>query len=173
MKTIRVDVKPHGDRELKIVWNDEQSWEPYTISRASVQLAARRIREVLRELVRASLRGSIKTSGNVLVDLARQGAGLYEALFAATSGQSYADRIQSHYSETDPFRLRFSVTTSLFAPWGLVYPATPRHLSQIKDTPNVTELGPYSRFWCISRELTTVYDRIPPDATGRDSPNLS
>jgi hypothetical protein len=174
VKTIRVDVKPHGDRELKIVWNDEQAWPTYNISRSAVENASRRIRDVLKGLVQAALGGQLAGSGEILKNLARDGALLYETLFAATEGRPYADRVRRYYSHHEPFRLRFSVETSVFAPWGLVYPAGADEVERLPAMENIADLGPYEKFWCISRELATVYDRIPQDAAGRgyDSSSL-
>lgn len=168
MKTIRVDVKPQGDRELKIVWNDDQAWPSYNISRTAVASASRGIRDALKDLVQAALDGKLAASGNLLKSLAREGSVLYETLFAATEGKHFADRVRRYYAKADPFRLRFSVETSVFAPWGLVYPADTDDVDKLPVIPNIADLGPYDKFWCISRELATVYDRIPQDAAGLD-----
>lgn len=172
-KTIRVDVKPHGDRELKIVWNDEQAWPAYSVQRSVIENATRRIREVLRDLVQTAVDGNLAGAGEILKNLAREGSFLHEALFAATEGKQYADRIRRYYANDPDFRLRFSVETSVFAPWGLIYPADADEIDALPVLENVTEVGPYDNFWCISRELATVYDRIPMDAAGRyDSSTL-
>jgi hypothetical protein len=169
VKTIRVDVKPHGDRELKIVWNDSPPWPSYNISRAAVETAARRIRDALRDLVQAALDGTLAVSGERLKNLARAGSVLHETLFAATEHKDYATRVRRYYSnpETEPFRLRFSVETSVFVPWGLVYPASPDEVEGLPVLDNIAAPGPYAEFWCISRELATIYDRIAQDAAGR------
>jgi hypothetical protein len=166
VKTIRVDVKPRSDRELKIVWNDEQPWPAYSVSRSAVENASRRIRDALKDLVQAALGGRLAGSGELLKNLAREGALLHETLFAATEGKEYANRVRRYYSEHEPFRLRFSVETSVFAPWGLVYPASADAVETLQVTEDITDLGPYEKFWCIGRELATVYDRVPPDAAG-------
>jgi hypothetical protein len=169
VKTVRVDVKAHGDRELKIVWNDAPPWPAYNISRSAVEAATRRIRDVLRDLVQAALGGKLGASGEILKDLARAGSLLYETLFAATEHKEYATRVHRYYSnpEGEPFRLRFSVETSVFVPWGLVFPATADEVEALPVLADIAEPGPYAKFWCMGRELATIYDRIPQDAAGR------
>lgn len=168
MKTIRVDVKSQDERYLKIVWNADTPFRPYSISRNAVKQASNKIREVLKDLVRAALDGKLDTSGGaILKDLARAGAALYETLFTATDGKEIADRVRSFYTKNPPDRLRFSVETSVYAPWGLVYPADPDAVAQLPVTEGLSDdLGPFENFWCISRGLSTVYDRIQPDAVG-------
>ena len=168
MKTIRVDVKPQGDRELKIVWNDDQPWPAYSIPRTAIDAAARRIRRALAVMVDAALAGTLATSADVVKDLACAGSALYETLFAATDRGDVARRVRSYYENAESFRLRFSVETSVFVPWGLVYPARTEEVENLPLPADITKPGDYDRFWCLSRELATVYDRIPPDAVGRD-----
>lgn len=167
MKKIRVDVKPHSDRELKIVWNDDQAWPPYNISRTAVVNASARIRKVLEALVSAALDGKVAASGEILKKLARAGSFLYETLFAATEGVQVAQRVRNYYANDQPFLLRFSVETSVFAPWGLVFPAPLEEVEKLPVPADLSVPGPYDAFWCMSRGLATVYDRIPQDAAGR------
>src|SRR5262249_23756343 len=156
-----------GDRELKIVWNDDQPWPAYSVLRTAVSSAALRIREALGTLVDSALKGKLAASAELVKDLARAGSGLYEALFAATDRPGVAKRVRSYYEHAESFRLRFSVETSVFVPWGLVYPASAEEAEKLPLLTDITQAGAYDRFWCVSRELATVYDRIPPDAAGR------
>ena len=68
MKTIRVDVMEVGElRELKVVWNDDSPWPPYTIHRPAVESSSREIRRTLRELVIAGMKGKaeVERSGPI------------------------------------------------------------------------------------------------------------
>lgn len=168
MKTIRVDVKVQNERELKVVWNDESAWQSYTIDRKAVEAASREIRKVLQELVAEAFAKRLAASGAKLKELAGRGAKLYHALFASMDNQDLADRIRAHYEDAEPFRLRFSVAPAVYAPWGLVYPATADEVEALPVCPVTNELGPYAKFWCLSRQLATVYDRIEPDVVGRN-----
>lgn len=167
MKTVRVDVKAQGDRDLKILWNDEQPWPAYCVLRTAVDGAARRIRAALAALVDAALEGKLAVKPELVKDLARAGASLYETLFAATERADVARRIRRYYEKSEPLYLRFSVETSVFVPWGLVYPASAEEVEALPLLDDVKQPGVYDRFWCLSRQLSTVYDRIPPDAAGR------
>src|SRR6202035_1734164 len=123
MKTVRVDVKVENDRELKIVWNDELPWLPYTIHRHAVEDIAREIRRVLKELVEAGLNNNLKSCAPILRNLADQGSLLYTALFTKMGGEADPLKIRMHIEKlSTPFYLRFSVAESVFVPWGLVYP---------------------------------------------------
>jgi hypothetical protein len=169
VKTIRVDVKVQSERELKIVWNDEQgAWHHYLIHRKAVEIASAEIRAVLLKLVGVALKKSLDDSGALLKELATSGAKLYRTLFAAMDDAKLANRIRVRYEEETDFRLRFNVSASVYAPWGLVYPATDDEVDALPDVHDVQTLGPYAKFWCMSRELATVYDGIPPDVVGRN-----
>jgi hypothetical protein len=132
-----------------------------------VDCAGRRVREALAALVDSALEKKLGESPGLLKDLALAGSGLCEALFAATDRADVAKRIRKYYSDDKQFALRFSVETSVFVPWGLVYPAAAEDVEKLPLPADITQPGDYGRFWCLSRELATVYDRIPPDAAGR------
>jgi hypothetical protein len=170
MKTIRVDVREVEDRrEMKVVWNDEQAWPAYTIHRPAVERCAREIRRCLHDLVAEGMKGgaaSVRRSGPILKDLATQGAELYETLITAAGPCAVRPKeIVEYYRQSqEPISLRFCVSNNIFVPWGLVYPGDPEALP---DDPEEVTANTYSSFWCMSRELATVYERLPPDATGR------
>jgi hypothetical protein len=169
MKTIRVDVREVEDRrELKVVWNDDSPWPAYTIHRPAVEHCAREIRRCLRDLVTEGMKGgsaSVRRSGPILKNLARRGAELYEALLTpANASAVHPSEIVEYYKQSpEPYRLRFCVSNSVFVPWGLVYPEDPEALP---DDLEAISAKTYSAFWCMSRELATVYERLPPDAIG-------
>src|SRR5262249_1557681 len=51
--------------------------------------------------------------------------------------------------------------------WGLVYPFDTASLpDEWPDDPNEPIWEPYHGFWCFSSKLSTIYDRISPDAAG-------
>lgn len=169
MKTIRIDVKEVEDRrELKVVWNDELPWPAYTIYRPAVERSAREIRRSLRELMSAGLNKTLalERSGRLLKDLARQGAELYQALMTpAGEAAVHPKEIRSYYEQLqEPYALRFCVSNGVFVPWGLVYGANPEALA---EDPAEVSADTYSAFWCLSRKLATVYERLPPDSVGR------
>lgn len=169
MKTIRVDVREVEDRrELKVVWNDDQAWPTYMIHRPAVERCAREIRRCLQDLVTQGMSGgahSVRRSGPALKDLARRGADLYETLMTPVGAHLVHPKDIVEYCKTqEPYRLRFCVSNNIFVPWGLVYPDDPEALP---DNPAEVTATTYSAFWCMSRKLATVYERLPPDATGR------
>jgi hypothetical protein len=168
VKTIRVDIRVQSERELKVVWNDDSPWPAYTIHRQAIEECAREIRRVLREMVDAALKKQVMSYGGVLKNLGEHGHLLYQALFTKVGGEGRPDRIRNYYERlSEPFRLRFVVSDSVFVPWGLVYPLDPSLLpDRSPDDPTKVDWAPYRAFWCLSRELSTLYDRIPPDAAG-------
>lgn len=170
MKTVRVDVKVENDRELKIVWNDELPWLPYTISRHAVEDIACEIRRVLAEIVEAGLNNDLKSCAHILKNLAQRGCLLYEALFTKIGGEADPQRIRVYYENlSTPFYLRFSVAESVFVPWGLVYSLDAATVSdEWPDDLNKKAWEPYRGFWCFEKQLSTMYYRIPPDAAGVD-----
>lgn len=164
MRTVRVDIKVQSDRELKVVWNDESPWPAYTIHRKAIENCAANVRTVLRQLVEAALSGEMDRAAPILKRLAECGAELYEGLFAALSGEQDAARIREFYNESEPFRLRFCVSDSIYVPWGLAYCGDPGNLS---DASPVRDWKTGQQFLYFSHELATVYERIAPDAVGR------
>jgi hypothetical protein len=166
MKTVRVDIKEAGERELKVTWNENSPWQPYTIHRPAVDSISAEIRRTLRELVIAGMkeRGAVERSGPILKNLAEQGAELYQALITPTVSPPDHPRDIIAYCEEEPYRLRFCVSDGVFAPWGLIYAADP---ASLPDHPPALAAEVYSAFWCLSRQLATVYDRLPPNAIGR------
>jgi hypothetical protein len=165
VKTIRVDVtEVQGRRELKVLWNDDLPWLAYTIHRPAVDRSAWEIRRALRELVIAGLKGKtgVQRSGPILKDLAERGAQLYKALITPVTASVHPKEIAAYYEQlTEPYRLLFCVSDGVFVPWGLIYPAP------VPDDAPEVAAGNYSSFWCLSRRLATVYDRLPPDVIGR------
>ena len=165
MKTVRVDVRVQSEAELKVVWNDDSAWLPYFISRKVVEDCAHEIRRVLAELVEAGLNGHLSSCGPILKRLADEGSTLHRALFTKTSGETDPERVRLRYERwSQPFRVRFCVSDSVFVPWGLVFSGDADDLPD--EWPGDAAAGweAYKNFWCLSRALSTVYDRIPPDA---------
>ena len=165
MKTVRVDVRVQSEAELKVVWNDDSAWLPYFISRKVVEDCAREIRLVLAELVEAGLNGRLSSCGPILKRLAEEGASLHRALFTKTGGETDPERVRLRYERLrQPFRVRFCVSDSVFVPWGLIYSGDAEDLPVEWPGDSATGWEVYKDFWCLSRAVSTVYDRIPPDA---------
>ncbi len=155
MRTVTVIVGLESERELRVTWFDGVPWPPYVILRSTIETLTFDIRRCLKEIVEAALRKDYKAYPSLERKLARRGHLLYQALFLKAGGEGDPARIRQHYElMSEPWSLRFIVDVSVFVPWGLVYPE------------NVdTDVDPL-KFWCIGRELSTLYKRILPDAAG-------
>ena len=165
MKTVHVDITVHDEGALKVFWHE---WAAYTISRKVVEGCAQHIRRSLLELVNAALEQQPGSYAPILKKLAEQGNLLYRALFTGIGGEEDPDRVRAHYErQAEPYQLHFRVSTSVFVPWGLVYPFDPSHLPD-KWPDNSTNVNwePYGDFWCLSKGLSTRYVRIKPDQIG-------
>lgn len=167
MRTVRVDVRVQSERELKVVWDDDGAWFPYCISRKAVEDCAKEIRRSLRELVDAALRNCLPSSGRILRDIAKHGALLHTALFTRTRGETDPERVRMHLNRSqEPFRLRVTISDSIFVPWGLLYVGDTDKLPDNLPSNPAMIWETYRGFWCLARELTTLYDRIQPDDDG-------
>jgi hypothetical protein len=166
VKTVRVEIKGMG-RELKVVWHDDSRFPSYFINRKAVEDCAREIRSILRELVDAALNSKLASYGATLKQLAEQGALLHQALFAKTGGEGDPKRIRNYFAQLrDAYRLRFVVSDDVFVPWGLVYPSDASALPNALPENSGKAWEIYRHFWCLDRQLSTLYYRIPPDAAG-------
>lgn len=168
LPVVRVDILPDGPGSLKIVWNyREFAFQPYFISRNTIDRKAAVVRSALMELVRVALTNSIEETGPQLRALALAGAGLRRSLFVDTADSTARRKVEGWFFAPpgpsrhlpDEFRLTFRVEDGVYVPWGLMYDGDEDEF--ITGVPEVN-VAACSGFWAVRYHISTVYYRISP-----------
>lgn len=166
MRSAAIHIAGQG-KELKITWHFELPFPPYLVAKPPIENCSRKIRDVLRQLVGSALRGESGRQAQLLKALAFQGAALHKALFANVFGPGEGARVRKYLESVQtPIRIRCVVSDDIFVPWGLIYSGDPAALPDSGDAEPADGWSTYSKFWCFEHELSSIYDRILPDAAG-------
>src|SRR5271154_3965860 len=166
METITAKLTLQGDN-LKIVWSYKGlDFPAYCIDKSDVKKSADKIRSCLGKLVARGMEQEdgrrLRTSGDLLRDLAGLGWELYNVIFDAVEGD--AERVKRWLEGlNDKCRVMFSVDRRVHIPWGMIFDSDPSLLSGLVED---VEVASYGSFWCLKYSLTTVYSRIPPTTLG-------
>ena len=129
---IRVDIKVHGQVQLKVEWTEgDVSWLAYFVDRAQVVSISSDLRNSLTDLV-LDMKSNGGHSGAVVLNaLARYGKRLYEALFRAVEGRDHAAEARDWVESRPGFdRVAFRVEDRIHVPWGLIFDGDPNLLPQ-------------------------------------------
>ncbi len=147
--------------QIKTVWHQgEAKFFPYTIDVGLLRRMGAAARSALKRLVTATRQNDAREMDRALLDVARAGRDLYDALFTSDgAGQAEADDVVHWLTGRADIRITFSVDPRIHIPFGLIFDGE-------LGTGNSDYTNP-DEYWCSKYRVATVYSRLTP--SGLDS----